>query len=138
MESFVIYQYSYIYICYDLNIFIKQNLLKTICQQVKENLQFISVSIEKEFRFVCQECDSSSDPHYLLPSPDGISTACQQKTRVYRHFTLEEAYWFPDAVLAEVSSGNTPQLNIYQNENDFECKNKCMFVVNTVLGRDRD
>ena len=59
--------------------------------------------------FVCQECNSSSHPHYLLPSPDGISTSCQQKKRAYRNFSSEEAYWFPDAVIAEDSSDNAPQ-----------------------------
>ena len=89
-------------------IFITQDLLKTCCQQVKENLQFINVPIEKEFKFICQECESSSDPHYLLPSPDGISTACQRKKRVYRNLNPKEVYWFPDAVIAAVSSGNAP------------------------------
>ena len=64
-----------------------QDLLKICCQQVKENLQFINVPIEKEFKFVCQECDSSSHPHYLLPSPDGIHSSCERKKRDYRNFT---------------------------------------------------
>ena len=59
--------------------------------------------------FVCQECDSSSHPHYLLPSPDGIHTSCEQKYPLSRNLNPEEAYWFPDAVIAEESSGNASQ-----------------------------
>ena len=100
-------------------------LLKTCCQQVNGCLQFISVPIEKEFKLVCQgkECNSSSDLHYLLPSPDGIRTSCDQKKRVYRNLTPEEAYWIPDA--------NTPQgKNITMSK---ECKHFLLGACYTVI-----
>ena len=87
-------------------IFITQDLLQTCCQRVKECLQFINVPIEKEFKFVCEECGSSSDPHYLLPSRDGIQTTCERKKREYRNFT--------DAIIKrEKTSENIQQGNYY-------------------------
>ena len=73
---------------------------------MKECLQFISVPIEKEFKFVCEECDSSSHPHYLLPSRDGIHTSCERKKKYYRNFT--------DAIIKrEKTSENIQQGNNY-------------------------
>ena len=88
-----------------------QTLLETCSQKVQESLQSTNVSIytdvkemavsniTRKFKFVCQglECNSSSDPHYLLHLP---GQTCEmplecKKSHVFRKLTLEEAYWFP-------------------------------------------
>ena len=105
----------------DLGIFNTQVLLESCCEEVKECLPFIGIPIEKEFKFICQgkECNSTSDPHYLLHSPNGIHISCERNKRGFRILTREEAYWFPvdiDAVRAEEASSSTPQgMNINKN-----------------------
>ena len=97
-----------------------QVLLKTCSREVEESLQSSNVSIytdvkemavsnvTREVKFLCQglECNSSSDPHYLLPLPGQtceIDIQCE-KSRVYRKLTRNEAYWFPGNIEGEVNN----------------------------------
>ena len=92
-----------------------QVLLETCSQKVEESLQSTNVSIytdvkeiavsnvTREVKFLCQ-CNSSSDPHYLLPLPSQtceIDIRCE-RSPVYRKLTHDEAYWFPGIIEGEV------------------------------------
>ena len=62
--------------------------------------------ITREVKFICQglECNSSSDPHYLLPIAHQtceIPVECD-RSRVYRKLTRDESYWFPGNIEGEI------------------------------------
>ena len=95
-----------------------QVLLESCSQEVEESLQSTNVSVytdvkkmavsnvTREVKFLCEglECNSSSDPHYLLPLPGQtceIPLQCE-RSRVYRKLTRNEAYWFPGIIEGEV------------------------------------
>ena len=92
-----------------------QGLLEACSQEVEESLQSTNVSVytdvkemavTREVKFLCQglECNSSSDPHYLLPLPGQtceIDIRCE-RSPVYRKLTHDEAYWFPRIIEGEI------------------------------------
>ena len=112
---------------YDL---ISQEFLETCCQKVEECLQSITHShfgiddesthvckIRREFKFLCcnPKCKSSSEPHYLVPSPKGqtsdLPLLCKAST-IYRKPTPEEMYWFPEKIKVNQVSQTLLYLNI--------------------------
>ena len=85
-------------------------------QKVEDSLQSTNIytddqqvtvsDITREVKFICQglECNSSSDPHYLLPI---ASQTCEipvecDRSRVYRKLTRDESYWFPGNIEGEI------------------------------------
>ena len=108
-----------------------QEFLETCCLKVEECLQSITYSrfgiddrftrvskIQREFKFLCcnPKCKSSSEPHYIIPSPKGqtcdLPFLCDAST-VYRQPTHEEAYCFPE----EIKQTQVSQTLLYLNIN---------------------
>ena len=94
-----------------------QCLLKICSQKVEDSLQSTNIytddqqvtvsDITREVKFICQglKCNSSSDPHYLLPIANQtceIPVECD-RSRDYRKLTRDESYWFPGNSEGEIT-----------------------------------
>ena len=65
---------------------------------------FQSVSVSREFKYICRQCPQTNDPHYLVikdKQSSSVSICCDKNNFSYRMPSAEEAVWFKGEIIQE-------------------------------------